>query len=70
MLVRHLLSHTSGVSGWAQPVQVSDIYDWDRSTAMLAAQAKAAIVEAMAPHATNEGVSLPGACWLVSATPG
>ena len=37
--VRHLLSHTSGVSGWEQPVQVSDIYDWERSTSMLAAQA-------------------------------
>jgi CubicO group peptidase (beta-lactamase class C family) len=39
VLVRHLLSHTSGVSGWAQPVQVSDIYDWEKSTSMLAAQA-------------------------------
>ena len=39
VLVRHLLSHTSGVSGWAQPVQVSDLYDWDKSTSMLAAQA-------------------------------
>lgn len=37
--VRHLLSHTSGVSGWAQPVEVSDIYDWEKSTSMLAAQA-------------------------------
>ena len=37
--VRHLMSHTSGVSAWAQPVQVSDIYDWEKSTAMLAAQA-------------------------------
>ncbi len=36
--VRHLLSHTSGVSGWAQPVVLEDLYDWDRSTAMLAAQ--------------------------------
>ncbi len=35
-----------------------------------AAQAKAAIVEAMAPHATKDGVSLPGACWLVGARPG
>ena len=34
------------------------------------AQAKAAITEALAPHATKEGVSLPGACWLVSAKPG
>jgi CubicO group peptidase (beta-lactamase class C family) len=38
VLVRHLLSHTSGVSGWAQPVTVEDLYDWDRSTAMLARQ--------------------------------
>lgn len=37
--VRHLMSHTSGVSGWAQPVVTEDIYDWEKSTAMLAAQA-------------------------------
>jgi CubicO group peptidase (beta-lactamase class C family) len=37
--VRHLLSHTSGVSGWDQPVTFDDVYDWDKSTAMLAAQA-------------------------------
>ncbi len=36
--VRHLMSHTSGVSAWAQPVTIEDIYDWDKSTAMLAAQ--------------------------------
>lgn len=36
--VGHLLGHTSGVSGWAQPVSVDDLYDWNRSTAMLAAQ--------------------------------
>lgn len=36
---RHLLSHSSGVSGWDQPVVVEDIYDWEKSTAMLAAQA-------------------------------
>ncbi len=35
-----------------------------------AAQAKAAIIEAMAPHAAKDGVSLPGACWLVSARRG
>jgi SAM-dependent methyltransferase len=34
------------------------------------ARAKAAIGEALAPHATKDGVSLPGACWLVSARPG
>ena len=37
--VRHLMSHTSGVSGWAQPVVHEDIYDWEKSTSMLAAQA-------------------------------
>jgi CubicO group peptidase (beta-lactamase class C family) len=36
---RHLLAHSSGVSGWDQPVAVEDLYDWDKSTAMLAAQA-------------------------------
>src|SRR5262249_2822174 len=37
--VRHLLSHTSGVSGWEQPITLDDLYDWDKSTALLAAQA-------------------------------
>jgi len=37
--VRHLMSHTSGVSAWAQPVEVDDIFDWEKSTSMLAAQA-------------------------------
>jgi CubicO group peptidase (beta-lactamase class C family) len=37
--VRHLLSHTSGVSGWDPPVTIEDLYDWDTSTARLAAQA-------------------------------
>ena len=36
--VRHLLSHTSGVSGWAQPFVIEDLYDWEKSTALLAAQ--------------------------------
>ena len=36
---RHLLTHSSGVSGWDQPVVIEDVYDWDKSTAMLAAQA-------------------------------
>ncbi|MEU8250428.1 serine hydrolase domain-containing protein [Nonomuraea sp. NPDC048916] len=36
--VRHLLSHTSGVSGLAQPAVVEDLYDWERSTARMAAQ--------------------------------
>lgn len=37
--VKHLLSHTSGVSGWDQPVTVEDLYDWEKSTSMLARQA-------------------------------
>ena len=37
--VRHLLSHTSGVSGWEAPFQTEDMYDWDSSTRRLAAQA-------------------------------
>src|SRR5215471_5851134 len=37
--VRQLLSHTSGVSGWEQPITLDDLYDWDKSTALLAAQA-------------------------------
>src|SRR5580700_594743 len=39
VLVRHLLSHTSGVSGLDQPAVVDDLYDWDKSTARFAAQA-------------------------------
>ena len=37
--VRQLLSHTSGVSGWEQRITLEDVYDWDKSTARLAAQA-------------------------------
>jgi CubicO group peptidase (beta-lactamase class C family) len=39
VLVKHLMSHTSGVSGWNQPITVDDIYDWEASTSKLAAQA-------------------------------
>ncbi|HEV7193660.1 MAG TPA: serine hydrolase domain-containing protein [Jatrophihabitantaceae bacterium] len=38
VLVRHLLSHTSGVAGWQQPVTIADICDVERATEMLAAQ--------------------------------
>ena len=37
--VRHVLSHSSGVSGWDQPITAEDVYDWEKSTAALAAQA-------------------------------
>lgn len=36
--VRHLMSHTAGLSGWAE-IEPEGIADWDRSTALLAAQA-------------------------------
>jgi len=39
VLVRHLMSHTSGVSGWNQPIEVADIYDQPAASARLAAQA-------------------------------
>jgi CubicO group peptidase (beta-lactamase class C family) len=37
--VRHLMSHTSGVSGLDQPATYDDLYDWQRSTSRFAAQA-------------------------------
>jgi CubicO group peptidase (beta-lactamase class C family) len=39
VLVRHLLSHASGVSGLEQPAAMEDLYDWEKSTARFAAQA-------------------------------
>lgn len=37
--VRHVLSHTSGVSGWEMPFTIDEVYDWEKSTARLAVQA-------------------------------
>ncbi len=37
--VRHLLGHTAGLSGWAEPMAVTDLYDWEKATSLLAAQA-------------------------------
>jgi CubicO group peptidase (beta-lactamase class C family) len=37
--VSHLMSHSSGLSGWKEKVSVEDIYDWDKACALLAAQA-------------------------------
>lgn len=36
--VRHFLSHSSGVSGWEQPICLEDICDTENSTALLAQQ--------------------------------
>ena len=32
---RHLMSHSSGVSGWEQPVVIEDVFDWEKSTSIL-----------------------------------
>ena len=37
--VRHLLSHTSGVSGWEHPIDVDHVYDWEVAISRLAEQA-------------------------------
>jgi CubicO group peptidase (beta-lactamase class C family) len=37
--VRHILSHTSGVSGWEAPFTIEDMYDRDAATRQLATQA-------------------------------
>ena len=37
--VSHLMSHSSGLSGWKEPIAPEDLYDWDKVTALLAAQA-------------------------------
>jgi CubicO group peptidase (beta-lactamase class C family) len=39
ILVRHLMSHASGVSGLDQPAVLEDLYDWPASTSRMAAQA-------------------------------
>jgi CubicO group peptidase (beta-lactamase class C family) len=36
--VRHVLSYTSGVSGWEAPFTIDDVYDWGRATSQLARQ--------------------------------
>jgi CubicO group peptidase (beta-lactamase class C family) len=36
--VRHLMSHTAGLPGWDEPMAVEDLYDWEKATALLAAQ--------------------------------
>jgi len=39
VLVKHLLSHTSGVPGWAEPVTAEFLYDTEAAAAALARQA-------------------------------
>lgn len=37
--VCHLMSHSAGLSGWREPIAKDDLYDWDKATSLLAAQA-------------------------------
>lgn len=37
--VSHLMSHSAGLSGWKEPITKDDLYDWDKATSLLAAQA-------------------------------
>ena len=39
VLVRHLLGHTAGLSGWQEPMAAGDFADWELCTSRLAAQA-------------------------------
>ncbi|MDE2487122.1 MAG: beta-lactamase family protein [Alphaproteobacteria bacterium] len=37
--VSHLMSHAAGLSGWKEPITKQDLYDWEKATSLLAAQA-------------------------------
>jgi CubicO group peptidase (beta-lactamase class C family) len=37
--VSHLMSHAAGLSGWRTPMTMNDLYDWEKCTSLLAAQA-------------------------------
>ncbi|MDB5475289.1 MAG: serine hydrolase [Phenylobacterium sp.] len=37
--VSHLMSHSAGLSGWKEPISKQDLYDWEKATSLLAAQA-------------------------------
>jgi CubicO group peptidase (beta-lactamase class C family) len=37
--VAHLMSHAAGLSGWKQKLVTEDLYDWEKVTSLLAAQA-------------------------------
>ncbi len=39
VLVRHCLGHTAGLPGWDEPLVFDDLYDWEKVTSLLAAQA-------------------------------
>ena len=37
--VSHLMSHSAGLSGWKEKITKNDLYDWEKVTSLLAAQA-------------------------------
>ncbi|MGZ6014087.1 MAG: serine hydrolase domain-containing protein [Caulobacteraceae bacterium] len=37
--VSHLMAHSAGLSGWKERITIEDLYDWEKVTALLAAQA-------------------------------
>jgi CubicO group peptidase (beta-lactamase class C family) len=37
--VSHLMSHSAGLSGWKEKITKEDLYDWEKMTSLLAAQA-------------------------------
>jgi CubicO group peptidase (beta-lactamase class C family) len=39
IVVRQLLGHTAALCGWSEPMTLRALYDWEKSTAMLARQA-------------------------------
>jgi CubicO group peptidase (beta-lactamase class C family) len=54
--VRHLLSHTAGLPGWEKPISNEDLYDWEKCTSLLAAQAPSYVPGAAnAYHGLTQG---------------
>lgn len=39
IMIRHVLSHTSGLPGWEETMTLEDLYDWEKATSALAKQA-------------------------------
>ena len=68
ILVKQVMSHTSGVSGWDQPFVAEDMYDWEKSTSRLAAQAPRSLKMALTsqPGVTSKAglaTSSPAGNW-------
>jgi CubicO group peptidase (beta-lactamase class C family) len=54
--VGQILSHQSGLNGWTAPMQVTDLYDWNKAAGALAAQAPAWVPGTAASyHALTHG---------------